>query len=405
MVSSSSTSRARSSATGVVVLADGSAYLGRGAGATGSAVGELCFNTAMTGYQEILTDPSYAEQIICFTFPHIGNVGATSEDEEAASDTARRAARGTVLRADITAPSNWRAEEDFSSWLAGRGIVAVAGVDTRALTRRIREEGMPHCAIAHDPEGRFDIDALAAEARAWAGVEGADLASRVTTGREFLEARTAWVWPEGVTEVEAPRFKVVVLDFGVKANILKRLGQIGAEARVLPATAKAKDILAMKPDGVLLANGPGDPAATNEFAAAEIRALADSGVPLFGICLGHQMLAAALGAKTIKMAQGHHGANHPVKELSSGEVQIVSMNHGFCVDGASLPPSLEQTHVSLFDGTNCGVRHVEKPVFSVQHHPEASPGPHDAFGLFDRFAELMTAYQESMGAKGEPAPA
>jgi carbamoyl-phosphate synthase small subunit len=375
--------------TAVLVLSDGTAYAGWGAGAVGKAVGELCFNTAMTGYQEILTDPSYAEQIVCFTFPHIGNVGATPEDEESSSPRARTAARGAVLRAPITPPSNWRAREPLDAWLAARDIVAITGVDTRAITRRIREHGMPHAVVAHDPAGRFDIAVLAAEARAWAGLEGADLAKNVTTEAGFDFAESAWAWPEGVAQVTDPKFRVVVLDYGVKANILRRLGSIGAEARVLPADAKAADVLALEPDGVLLANGPGDPAATGTHAGKEIKALAESGVPVFGICLGHQMLASALGAKTMKMPQGHHGANHPVKELASGEVQIVSMNHGFTVDRASLPDHLEETHVSLFDGTNCGVAWKGKPVFSVQYHPEASPGPHDSFGLFERFAALM----------------
>jgi len=381
----------RSRATGALVLADGTTFLGAGAGAVGEAVGELCFNTAMTGYQEILTDPSYAEQIVCFTFPHVGNVGTTPEDEESASAPARRAARGAVFRAAVTEPSNWRAREHLESWLRARGVVAVTGVDTRAITRAIREHGMVSCVIAHDPEGRFDIPALAAEARAWAGLEGADLAKDVDTESPFDFAETAWSWPQGVAPLETARFRVVVLDYGVKANLLRCLGAIGAAARVLPGNAKAADVLALEPDGILIANGPGDPAATGAYAGAEIRALAESGTPVMGVCLGHQMLAIALGGKTKKMAQGHHGANHPVKELATGEVQIVSMNHGFAVDAASLPAGVEETHVSLFDGTNCGLRMTGKPVFSVQHHPEASPGPHDAFGLFERFAAAMAA--------------
>jgi carbamoyl-phosphate synthase small subunit len=381
-------------ATGVLVLADGPAYPGQGAGAPGAALGELCFNTAMTGYQEILTDPSYAEQVICFTFPHIGNVGATFEDEESATPRARRAARGAVLRAPITPPASWRARAPFDVWLAERGIVAVTGVDTRAITRRIREQGMPHCVVAHDPDGRFDIPALAAQAAAWPGLLGADLAKDVTAETGFAASEHAWEWPAGTGPVE-PRFRVAVIDYGVKANILRRLGSIGAEALVVPAETPAADILALEPDGVLLANGPGDPAATGTYANAQIRALADSGVPLFGICLGHQMLAAALGARTVKMPQGHHGANHPVKELDTGRVQIVSMNHGFAVDRASLPEHLEETHVSLFDGSNCGVRVKGRPVFSVQHHPEASPGPHDSLGLFERFAAMMAERREA----------
>ena len=298
-------------ATGAVVLADGTAFLGQGAGATGEAVGELCFNTAMTGYQEILTDPSYAEQIVCFTFPHIGNVGTTDEDEESASPRGRKAARGAVLRAPITEPANWRATAHLSDWLAARGLIAVAGVDTRAITRRISEHGMPHCVIDHDTEGRFDIPALAEKARAWAGLEGADLAKDVSTEAEFAFAERAWEWPQGVAASEG-RFKVVVLDYGAKANILRRLGSIGAAVEVLPAHATAEQVLARQPDGVMLANGPGDPAATGAYAAAEIATMAQSGTPLFAICLGHQMLAIALGAKTVKMAQGHHGANHTI---------------------------------------------------------------------------------------------
>ncbi len=375
--------------TGALVLADGAVYLGVGLGAVGDALGEVCFNTAMTGYQEILTDPSYAAQIVAFTFPHVGNVGANAADIEASSPAAAAAARGAIFRAAPTPSSNWRAESEWSDWLRQRGIVALAGIDTRALTRRIREKGMPNAMIAHDPNGAFDLEALRAKAAAWSGLEGLDLAKEVTTAQRYDVRETRWRWPGGVEAVDAPRFKVVVLDYGVKRNILRALGDIGAEAIVLPATATAEEVLAHDPDGVVLSNGPGDPAATGIYAAPEIKKLVERGPPMFGICLGHQMLALALGAKTLKMPQGHHGANHPVKDLETGKVEIVSMNHGFAVDAASLPKGVTQTHVSLFDGSNCGLALADRPVFSVQYHPEASPGPQDSHYLFERFAAAM----------------
>ncbi len=373
-----------------LVLSDGSTFLGKGAGATGDAVGELCFNTAMTGHQEILSDPSYADQIICFTFPHIGNVGANPDDTEASSAAASVAARGAVLRAPITAPSNWRASISFDEWLKRRGVIAVTGVDTRALTRRIRETGMPHAAIAYRPDGDIDPDALAARAQAWAGIEGQDLASRLTTENAYSLEETAWDWPAGVGALTEPKFHVVVIDYGLKRNIARSLAAVGARATVVPARTAPRDILAMRPDGVVLSNGPGDPAATASWAAPTIRALVDANVPLLGICLGHQLLALALGGRTVKMDQGHHGANHPVQDHATGKVEIVSMNHGFAVDADTLPEGVAETHASLFDGTNCGLALPGKPVISVQHHPEASPGPRDALEVFRRFATLMT---------------
>lgn len=382
-------------ATGALVLADGSVFLGEGLGAAGSAEGEVCFNTAMTGYQEILTDPSYAAQIIAFTFPHVGNVGANIEDVETSSPAAAAAARGAVFRARPTAPSNWRASNDFSDWLKARSVIALAGLDTRALTRRIREHGMPNAVIAHAPDGKLDLEALHARAKAWPGLEGLDLAKQVTTAQSYIVSEGRWRWPIGVPEVKKPKFTVVVMDYGVKRNILRALGDIGARAIVLPATATAEEALAHNPDGVLLSNGPGDPAATGFYAAPQIRKLVDSGVPVMGVCLGHQMLGLALGARTIKMAQGHHGANHPVQDKSTGKVEIVSMNHGFAVDSATLPTGVKETHVSLFDGSNCGIEVEGKPVFSVQYHPEASPGPQDSHYLFERFAKLMAKKAKS----------
>jgi carbamoyl-phosphate synthase small subunit len=378
--------------TGVLALADGTALQGTGCGAVGRAVGEVCFNTAMTGYQEILTDPSYMAQIVAFTFPHIGNVGTNAEDLEQLSGAAETSARGAIFRDAPTAPANWRATGTLDGWLKRRGVVALSGVDTRSLTKRVRERGMPHGVIAHDPDGRFDLDALVAEARAWPGLVGLDLAKEATCLQPFVWDEGLWSWPGGYDRAALkPRYEVVVVDYGVKRNILRALTSIGARVTVVPALSGAEAILERKPDGVVLSNGPGDPAATGAYAVPEIRKLIDSGTPLLGVCLGHQLLALALGARTVKMDQGHHGANHPVKDLTTGKVEIVSMNHGFTVDRASLPASVEETHVSLFDGTNAGLRLNGRPIFSVQHHPEASPGPKDSLYLFDRFAEMMDA--------------
>ena len=376
-------------ATGVLALADGTVLQGIGVGAVGEAVGEVCFNTAMTGYQEILTDPSYMAQIVAFTFPHIGNTGTNAEDLEQISGSSETAARGAIFRDAPTEPANWRADSDLDGWMKRRGVIGLAGVDTRALTKAIRENGMPHGVIAHSPTGEFDLDALVARARAWAGLEGLDLAKDATTRQTFVWDEQLWEWPDGYGALTEPKYEVVVLDYGIKRNILRSLASIGARATVVPADTSAEDILARNPDGVLLSNGPGDPAATGAYAVPEIRKLVDSGKPVFGICLGHQMLALALGARTVKMEQGHHGANHPVKDLTTGKVEIVSMNHGFTVDRDSLPAPVTETHVSLFDGTNAGLQLTDKPVFSVQHHPEASPGPTDSLYLFERFAGLM----------------
>ena len=373
------------------MLADGTVFLGEGLGAEGAADGEVCFNTSMTGYQEILTDPSYAAQIVAFTFPHIGNVGANTEDVETSSPAAAAAARGAVFKAKPTHASNWRASEDLDAWLKKRGVIALCGLDTRALTKRIREQGMPNAVIAHDPAGKFDLEALHKRAQAWPGLDGMDLAKDVTCAQMYVVSEGRWRWPVGVPPVAKPRFTVVVMDYGVKRNILRALGDIGAKTIVLPATATADEVMAHKPDGILLSNGPGDPAATGKYAAPQIKKMVDSGTPVMGVCLGHQMLALALGAKTLKMAQGHHGGNHPVKDLATGKVEIVSMNHGFAVDRATLPKGVKETHASLFDGSNCGIALEGKPVFSVQYHPEASPGPQDSHYLFERFAEAMAA--------------
>lgn len=375
--------------TALIVLADGTVLEGQGAGAQGVAVGEICFNTAMTGYQEILTDPSYADQIITFTFPHIGNVGTNEQDCEASNKQAKGTVKGCILKAQITAPSNYRSENHLHDWLKANNIIAVAGVDTRALTSLIREKGMQHGVIAHDPNGVFDIDELKAKAANWAGIEGADLASDVTTEKTYNWDETVWQWNEGYGKAQDCPFHVVALDCGTKRNIFRLLASQGCQVTVMPASSSADEILAKEPDGIFISNGPGDPAATGDYAVPEIKKLVESGKPIFGICLGHQILGRALGADTVKMAQGHHGANHPVKDHTTGKVEITSMNHGFTVDRDSLPETLEETHISLFDGTNCGIRLKGKPVFSVQYHPEASPGPQDSHYLFTRFVNFM----------------
>ncbi len=385
-------------ATAVLVLADGTVIEGFGLGAVGVARGEVCFNTAMTGYQEILTDPSYNGQILTFTFPHIGNVGANEEDIETVNAAASLSACGVVLHAAITAPSNWRQTRHLDAWLKSRGIVGIGGVDTRALTTLIRDHGMPNAVLTHAPDGVFDIAALKEQAAALPSMAGLDLVPNVTTPQRYSWTETPWVWPTGYGQQKAARHRVVALDFGVKRNILRLLADRGCEITVLPPTATAEDVLALKPDGVFLANGPGDPAATGSYAVATIRAIIDAGVPTFGICLGHQMLGLAIGAKTMKMKQGHHGANHPVKEHDTGKVEIVSMNHGFAVDPATLPANARETHVSLFDGSNCGIALTDRPVFSVQHHPEASPGPQDSHYLFDRFVAMIEAHKGKTAA-------
>ena len=376
-------------ATAVLVLADGTVLEGFGLGATGHAVGEVCFNTAMTGYEEILTDPSYAGQIITFTFPHIGNVGTNEEDIESVNMAARPGACGIILHTNITAPSNYRATRGLDEWLKARGIVGLAGIDTRALTALIREKGMPNAVIAHAPDGKFDLDALKKEAREWPGLVGMDLVPQVTSGQRFTWDETEWVWGKGYGRQENPEFHVVAIDYGIKRNILRLLAGEGCKVTVVPATTPAEDIFALKPDGVFLSNGPGDPAETGKYAVPVIQKVIESGLPTFGICLGHQMLGLALGGKTVKMHQGHHGANHPVQDMTTGKVEITSMNHGFAVDKTTLPANVEQTHVSLFDQSNCGIALKDKPVFSVQYHPEASPGPRDSHYLFRRFSDLM----------------
>ncbi|QFT92467.1 Carbamoyl-phosphate synthase small chain [Roseovarius sp. THAF9] len=371
--------------TACLALADGSLFYGRGFGAEGEVAAELCFNTAMTGYQEIMTDPSYAGQVVTFTFPHIGNVGVNPDDDE----TADPVAEGMVVKWDPTEPSNWRSTERLGEWLARRGRVAIGGVDTRRLTRAIRQQGAPHVALAHRADGNFDTDALVAKARAFAGLEGMDLARQVTCAQSYRWDEMRWAWPDGYARQTDARHKVVAIDYGAKRNILRCLASAGCEVTVMPATATAEDVLAQSPDGVFLSNGPGDPAATGEYAVPMIRGVLEKNLPMFGICLGHQMLGLALGARTIKMNHGHHGANHPVKDLTTGKVEITSMNHGFAVDSQTLPEGVVQSHVSLFDGSNCGIRMADRPVFSVQHHPEASPGPQDSFYLFERFAASM----------------
>ncbi len=371
--------------TACLALADGTIFYGVGFGATGTTTAELCFNTAMTGYQEIMTDPSYAGQVVTFTFPHIGNTGVNTEDDE----TADPVAAGMVVKWDPTEPSNWRAQEELGPWLEKRGRIGMGGVDTRRLTRAIRQQGAPHVAIAHDPEGNFDIEALVKQARSFSGLVGLDLAKDVTCAQSYKWDEMRWAWPDGFPKREGEGFKVVAVDFGAKRNILRCLASAGCDVTVLPATATAEEVLAHNPDGVFLSNGPGDPAATGAYAVPMIKSVLEKDLPVFGICLGHQMLALALGAKTIKMNHGHHGANHPVKDNDTGKVEITSMNHGFTVDAQSLPEGVVETHISLFDGSNCGIKVEGKPVFSVQYHPEASPGPMDSYYLFERFAAAM----------------
>jgi carbamoyl-phosphate synthase small subunit len=374
-------------ATGVVVFADGRTIWGQGFGAEAEAVGELCFNTAMTGYQEVMTDPSYAKQVIAFTFPHIGNVGANDEDVEAVEAHAL----GCLVRDPVTAPSNYRAGEDFTSWMKKRGRIGIAGVDTRALTKLVREEGPPTVAIAHSESGEFDLEKLQRMAAEWPGLEGMDLAKDVS--RLQVERWTAgkWAWGQGyeMGGDDRSRPHVVAVDYGSKRNIFRNLCEAGARVTVVPATATFDEIMAHEPDGFFLTNGPGDPAATGEYAVPVIRKMLETKKPLFGICLGHQMLALAVGGMTSKMFQGHRGANHPVKRLSDGRVEITSMNHGFAVEREGLPENVRETHVSLFDGSNCGIELTDRPAFSVQYHPEASPGPQDSFYLFEKFVGAM----------------
>ena len=371
--------------TACLALANGTVFYGHGFGAVGSTVAELVFNTAMTGYQEIMTDPSYAGQVVTFTFPHIGNVGTTSEDDE----TADPVAAGMVVKWDPTEPSNWRATGALTRWMEAKGRIGIGGLDTRRLTRAIRQQGAPHVALAHDPAGNFDIGAMVARARDWKGLVGLDLAKDVSCAQSYRWDEQRWAWPQGYTRRQTPGLRVVAIDYGAKRNILRCLASSGCEVTVLPATATAEDILALNPEGVFLSNGPGDPAATGLYAVPMIKGVLQADLPIFGICLGHQMLALALGAITVKKNHGHHGANHPVKDLDTGKVEITSMNHGFTVDSQTLPPGVLETHVSLFDGSNCGIRVEGRPVFSVQYHPEASPGPQDSYYLFQRFAAAM----------------
>ena len=374
--------------TALLLTASGEQFFGYGIGATGHTVAEVCFNTAMTGYQEILTDPSYADQIVTFTFPHIGNVGTNDEDNETSNTAKPRAASGLIIREAIPAPANYRDTQNLDDWLKANGLIGMSGVDTRAITAHIRENGMFNAVLAHAPDGNFDMQALETALADFAGLEGADLAGDVTNEAAYGWRQTRWQWGEGFSEnTDGPH--VVALDYGMKKNILRCLATAGCRVTVLPAASTAEQVLAENPDGVFLSNGPGDPAATGAYAVGEIEKLVAGDLPIFGICLGHQMLARALGAKTMKMKQGHHGANHPVKDLTTGKVEITSMNHGFTVDRDSLPATLEETHISLFDGTNCGIQLKGKPVFSVQHHPEASPGPQDSHYLFDRFVAAM----------------
>lgn len=372
-------------ATAVIVLADGTVLYGRGVGAETSKTGEVCFNTSLTGYQEILTDPSYAGQIITFTFPHIGNIGTNDEDIE----TIKVASCGAILREDITEPSSWRAGQHLDAWLKSHDLPGICGIDTRSLTRHIRDNGAPNAVICHRQDSKFDLDALKEQAAGFAGLEGMDLAKEVSCTQTYTWDETNWDIKKGYGKQENPTLHVVAMDFGAKRNILRCLATAGCKVTVVPANATAEDIMNHKPDGVFLSNGPGDPAATGEYAVPTIKTLIENDMPIFGICLGHQLTALALGAKTEKMHLGHRGANHPVKDETTGKVEITSQNHGFKVCPESLPEDTEVTHISLFDGTNEGIRHKTKPVFSVQYHPEASPGPQDSHYLFQRFVDMI----------------
>ena len=372
--------------TACLALADGTLFFGTGFGATGETTAELCFNTSITGYQEILTDPSYASQIVTFTFPHIGNVGVNSED----SETQDPAAQGVIVKWNPTEPSNWRSLENLSDWLKRYNLMGMGGVDTRRLTRAIRLLGAPHVALAHNSDGVFNTSKLIQKAKNFSGLEGLDLAKQVTCQQTYKWDEMRWAWPEGFVRQNQAQHKVVAIDYGAKRNILRCLASAGCDLTVLPASSSADEVLAHKPEGVFLSNGPGDPAATGKYAVPMIQyLLKNTDLPIFGICLGHQMLALALGAKTIKMSHGHHGANHPVRDQSSGKVEITSMNHGFAVDAQTLPDEVIETHISLFDGSNCGIKVKNRPIFSVQHHPEASPGPQDSFYLFNQFVAAM----------------
>ena len=371
--------------TACLALADGTIFYGIGFGARGETIAELCFNTAMTGYQEIMTDPSYAGQVVTFTFPHIGNTGVTPEDDE----TSDPVACGMVVKWDPTEPSNWRATDELGAWLEKRGRIGIGGLDTRRLARSIRQQGAPHVALAHDPDGNFDIEALVAKARGFTGLVGLDLAKDVTCAQSYQWDEMRWAWPDGFKKRAGKGHKVVAVDFGAKRNILRCLASAGCDVTVLPATATAQEVLSHNPAGVFLSNGPGDPEATGAYAVPMIKGILETELPVFGICLGHQMLALALGAKTIKMNHGHHGANHPVKDKDTNKVEITSMNHGFAVDAQTLPAGVKETHVSLFDGSNCGIAIEDLPVFSVQYHPEASPGPQDSYYLFERFVQAI----------------
>ena len=377
-------------ASAVIVLSDGSVFYGQGIGAQTKTVGEICFNTSITGYQEILTDPSYAGQIITFTFPHVGNVGTNDEDIE----TINPAARGCILREEITDESSWRATKHFDQWLKSYNLPGICGIDTRSLTRRIRDLGAPNGVLCHQADGKFDLPALKREAAAWPGLEGMDLAKEVSCTQTYQWNETAWALGKGYGKLENPTYHIVAIDYGAKRNILRCLANTGCRVTVVPGTASVEDILSHKPDGVFLSNGPGDPAATGEYAVPVIQALIEKNIPLFGICLGHQMLALAIGGKTKKMHQGHRGANQPVKDLTTGKVEITSQNHGFCVMPETLPANAEVTHISLFDQSNEGLRLKDKPAFSVQYHPEASPGPQDSHYLFDRFFDMIADHKK-----------